>query len=274
MDTTWYAVDADGFVGEFQTGEDGALPTSATAGPEGGDFDSWPFDAIVVARALAEGTFPEAESDIVPPRYPVCVVLALRPDPDEEGPATYRDAADRRYSVQRILGDDVVVLRDADPRVVCTTKPLDPGRLAELASDRRVERMVLQDEIWDWAYEGGGPVYRFSNVDYGNPGSYQRLNEPDHAIRTDGLPPELEETISKLSLPVRFADAAEIHLADYLSDEECVTWGETTLRGEPLEPSAPSTGGPPSGMEPRTARLILLALAVAAVLLALLWLAR
>lgn len=51
MDTAWFAVDADGHVGRFDTGEDGALPVRAAhrGGPDDPNFD---VDALL--RALDE----------------------------------------------------------------------------------------------------------------------------------------------------------------------------------------------------------------------------
>lgn len=83
MDTTWFAVDADGFVAAFETGEAGALPMNAAAGPEAGDFDAWPLELALVARALGEGTFPDDEDDLPLPSYAQEVVLVLSPDEDE-----------------------------------------------------------------------------------------------------------------------------------------------------------------------------------------------
>lgn len=247
MDTTWFAVDADGRVAAFETGEPGALPIRAAAGPEGGHFDDWPLDRVLVARALGEGTFPDRTGDAPPPAYPQEVVLVLAPDPDGE-PSTYRDAAGGSYSVHGRLGDGWLVVRDASPRVVASTRAVDPKRLAKLAHDAGVARVILADEITRWREDGGGALFRFSCSSYDDPGAYVRDAAPSDPLDVASLPSELRDAISALRLDVSFARTPSLHLADHLRDEDCYTWSETTLRGEPRDgapvPSAPTGTGP------------------------------
>ena len=56
MDTTWFAVDADGCVGVFDTSEGGALPNAAASGGGAGDpsFDTFPLEAALLAAALVD----------------------------------------------------------------------------------------------------------------------------------------------------------------------------------------------------------------------------
>lgn len=278
MDTTWFAIDADGFVAAFDTGEAGALPNAAAAGPEAGDFDAWPLELVLVARALAEGTFPDSDDEDLPlPKYPQDVVLVLAPDP-EDAPTTYRDAAGRTYSVHDRLGKAWLVLRDAEPRVVASSRAVEPDRLAKLAKDAGVERVILADEITYWREDGGGALYRFGNSDYGDPGAYERETAPIDPLDAASLPAELREKVSALRLDVRFADAPTLHLADLLSDDECQTWGDTGLRGAPpadegagppapVAASAPATGG-------RRATLVVAAVALLALIAVFYWLWR
>ena len=262
MDTTWFAVDADGCVGVFQTGEAGALPLSATATPEGGDFDAWPLDAIVIARALVEGRLPEAER--AEPEHPYVdrVVLVLRPDPTT-GPTTYRDPAGRTYSIQERLGELVTVLHEQDPRVVATMRPLPDGLHAELLDDPRVERVVYPEELWEWRESGGGTIYAFGNDTYDDPGAYRCEGAPTAPLTVDALPGELAQQIASLKLPVRFAESSSLHLADHFADDECVTWGHTTLRGAPRTPEP----GPSARRSASVQVVLVLAVSVLALLL-------
>ncbi len=271
MDTTWFAVDADGFVAAFETGEAGALPMNAAAGPEAGDFDAWPLELALVARALGEGTFPDDEDDLPLPSYAEQVVLVLSPDEDES-PTTYRDAAGRTYSVHERLGEGWLVLRDAEPRVVASTAFVEPTRLAALAEDAGVARLIVADEITYWREDGGGALYRYHNDDYGNPGAYAREATPIEPLDAASLPDAIRERVTALRLDLRFADAPSLHLADHLKDTECHVWGETTLRGEPIGGADGAPAKP--GMDPATARKILLAVAVLAAAAILLWLLR
>ena len=57
MDTIWFAVDADGNIGVFDTGEAGAVPTDAALGinPGGDGIDTFPLDALRAAHVLSRG---------------------------------------------------------------------------------------------------------------------------------------------------------------------------------------------------------------------------
>ena len=89
-------------------------------------------------------------------------------------------------------------------------------------------------------------MYAFVNHDYGDPGNYVRVHGPAEAIKINTLPPPMRARVAGLRLPLRFADHPRLHLADWLADEECHTYGDTTLRGEPYAP-APSRGGTHNG---------------------------
>lgn len=92
-----------------------------------------------------------------------------------------------------------------------------------------------------------GPFFRYYNGDYGDPGRYVRS---DHAPASPAtvvtLPVGLRERM--LRLPVDFTTAATLHLADLMADEAAATWGETTLRGEPLPSSRPARGASNAGL--------------------------
>ncbi|MCB9701213.1 MAG: hypothetical protein H6711_04935 [Myxococcales bacterium] len=266
MDTTWYAVDQDGFVGEFDTGEDGALPCDAVCGPEGGKFESWPLDALAIARALVQGTLPATRAEPLTPKVTYHAVLVLAPDATPDPRASSRDAEGRTYAVQELLGSAVAVVRDAAPRIVASRRPLTAKELTRLGADPRITRIVLDREIWEWDEK---PIFRFDNDTYGNPGAYARSHSPADPLALNDLPPELREPLAGLRLPLRFAATPSFHLADYLSDEACDTYGDTTLRGEPREPEEP----PPASAATTTRgrRSWVLIAAALAVLLILAW---
>lgn len=234
MDTTWFAIDADGFVGAFETGEGGALPYAAAAAGEAGELDPWPLWLVVAARAIVDGSFPDAADGWgEPTTHAQDLLLVLVPDA-EQTETSYRASAGATYSVQAELSVEVVVLEDT-PRIVGTLEPVKPDELAALAADSRICRIVYADEIYEWGEQGGGSIHRFSNTEWGNPGQYERLNDPKDPISAGTLPDELDEAVSQLSLEVRFADAPVLHLANLLEEGDCYTWGETDLHGEPPE---------------------------------------
>lgn len=218
MDTTWFAVDDEGFVAAFDTGEDGALPVRAAAGAEAGNYDAWPLDALVIARLLLDEEQLDWSDDWQPTRdLHVVAVLA-------EGIRELED-----------LDEDFFVVHEAEPRMLASRQRISPARLEQLRASSEVTRVVGQDAASELFYDRSGPMYRFSNNDYGNPGNYTRVHDPARAINARDLPGALRAPLTALTLPVRFADSPHLHLADWLSDDECESWGDTTLRGEPRD---------------------------------------
>ncbi|MBX3273615.1 MAG: hypothetical protein KF729_25350 [Sandaracinaceae bacterium] len=272
MDTTWFALDADGLVASFATGEAGALPAGAAASPEGGDFDDWPLSLVLVARALAEGTFPDEEPDLPLPSYPQRVALVLRPDADER-PTSYRDAAGRGYSVHERLGDGFLVVRDAAPRVAGSVGAIDPARVAALAADAGVARVIVDDEVHYWCEDGGGALFRFANEDYEVPGAYVRRVAPIDPLDAGSLPPELAERLGALVLDVRFADTPALQLADHLDEKACHVWGELPLRGAPEggEPTEAAPVAKDAGPSARRRVAVIAAIVALVALVAVLW---
>ena len=231
MDTTWFAVDRDGSVGVFDTSEHGAVPRRAAMVPEGGSIDSWPIDATLAAHALMQGRFPD-DQDLPSELYEDPVVVVLRPDPDES-PTTYRDAAGQTYSAQALLGEPILVLHETEPRIVCTLASLQPAAIRAIRSDAGVERALTAEQIWTWMGLGlPDGVHRYKANIFGLPGHYTRTLRATEPLTIDDLPSGAAAHVRELELPVEFARAEVIELADHFEDEECEVWGETTISGE------------------------------------------
>ncbi|MFO7563141.1 MAG: hypothetical protein R6X02_10900 [Enhygromyxa sp.] len=91
---------------------------------------------------------------------------------------------------------------------------------------------LVDDDGWEELYEAG-PFFHYVNGDYGNPGHYLRTaHTPAQPARVAALPEALRSKM--LRLPIDFTSAESLHLAEFMADEEAATYGETTLRGEPL----------------------------------------
>lgn len=250
MDTTWYALDEQGFIGVFETGEDGALPVHAAAGPEGGRYDSWPIDALVLARMILDGE-ELAWSDDAKPTVALHLVVILVED------------------APRVLWDeDFFVVHEAGPRMLATRRKLSPRRLERLRADAHVARVVGSDAVYELDWDAEGPLFRFVNDDYGDPGNYQRAHGPQAPINASALPFAMRDQLAGVTLPLRFAERDSVHLADHMADEDCETWGETTLRGEPLAPGPRAQRSTDSG----GATILLAVSALIAALLGLIWL--
>ena len=224
MDTTWFALDSEGYVGAFETGEDGALPMAAAAEPEGGNYDAWPLDALMIAQLQAEGEL-EDWREVERPVRPINTVVVLAEGERGEG-------LDEEFFVAR--------QEDAEPRILASRRPVSPARFVELRELPEVARVLSSDVAAELCWDRNGPMFTFVNDDYGNPGNYVRVHGPERAINARQLPPELRAPLAALTLPLRFADSERLHLADLIEDEEAHTWADTTLRGEPLAGPRPS----------------------------------
>lgn len=255
MDTSWFAIDADGVVAHFDTGEDGALPIHAAHGP-GADDPSFDHEALEVALLLRAALSESRQSaDDIRGRAntmkgPEEVLIALSGD----------DAAallpESRYTV----------LREAGPRVARSRGPASPDTVRKLVESGRVRALYIGGEIEDLTDTFSGlPEMVCYQRDHGDePGAYARKHLPTDPIRVDELPAEVATALSALRLPIQFTRTESLQLADHMDDAEAHYWGEGwTLRGFGPEP--------PPGQQapPRAGRgwVVVLALVLAAVAL-------
>jgi len=227
MDTTWFAVDEEGRVARFESGEAGAVPLAAATGGGAAEpsFDVLVLDVACVIDRLAAAP-PEERTFDGFPRRAVLVVDPVAP----EGASDYRTAAAVAPTLE---GLDAIVVRAAGPRVLVTKKALAPKALARLAKHPDVKLLVPADEIGEWLEDDAANVFRFDHDDRndGEPGAYRRVAAPERAMRIDEVPEIVREEVESLRLPVKFSDAETLHLADHMKNEEAATWGDEPLRG-------------------------------------------
>jgi hypothetical protein len=278
MDTTWYAVDADGAVAEFTSGEAGGVPHRAACTPEMGRLDDFPIEALRIARMAAAGRLPELEELDTPRAERVIVILGLR-EGGGDGPASYRVSAADSERIETLLAPfEPWEVRAEAPRVLATGKPLDVAKLAALKADAGVRRVIADGDRFDLieaARESDAdPIFRYGNDDYEVPGAYVRRGAPADPIRVDDLPAKLQEPVRAVRFPMRFAEAAELQLADHFDAKDVQTWGDQPLLGGEPEPpgDAPAPGPLPSQPLPQARPGLALAALVGLVLLCLLWL--
>lgn len=249
MDTTWFAVDADGCVGVFESGEAGGVPNDAPIGMSPGDstFEVALFDGLVAARRFEAGTLRPPSEDPNPGDARLIAIL----EPTTDGPTTYRDQAGRLYGAQALLAPfDPVVVHDHDPRVLVTRRVVPPAKAKAIASAKGVLRVLASEEMWDALDGPEPPVFAYGNDDYEAPGRYVRQSAPEAPIRVDDLPEPIRDHLASFRIPVRFQENTELQLADYFDAADVATWDELPLQGAPegWQPPAPPPPSPP----PRT----------------------
>lgn len=267
MDTTWFAVDADGNVAVFDTGEDGALPEAAASGGGSAEpsFDTFFFYAARLGadlRALGEPAASPSGSRAVR------VVVVLAEPQSVDAPATHRTIATPTPIEETFSGIAWRVVREADPRVLASEKTVDAATQGALARRPDVLHLVGEDELYELLLEDAA-VFHYHHDDSEGyaPGQYRRAPEaPSKPLTLSDLSVPDREEIGRLALPVHFAEAEKIHLADFMTDAECHTWAEVSLRGEPKGEAKPASGdAPPSKASVTRAVAVLMLVAIVVV---------
>lgn len=244
MDTTWYAVDADGNVAQLHSEEAGAVPVDAPAGisPAEPTFDVDLLLAAVVARALADGTYDSRPEPIDRPQR---VLVVLAPSNTHEG--TYRDAVGRTYPAQALLskvGD--VLVRDAEPRVVLTARPASPALVETLVARSDVKRVIGLGEASDYLHEGRVlPLFRFRHGGDEDPFLYVREGAPAEPLRIGDLPDTIRDVFASARVPVTFGDTNELVLTEHFQ-KDALEWWSKYDEEKDAAPPRPRAVVPPS----------------------------
>jgi hypothetical protein len=216
MDTQWFAVDKDGHVGCFQSGEAGAVPTGAYAGDE----------AYALGRRLAR----------LLPRCPAAFDLAGRLMPGHQ-----REGEDHAHSlrldypvlmflksldpVQEALasGQAVAVPSGDGPAVTFQHLPAElVQRIHEAGACRGCFFLfgLLGEERFEPASHG---LYEYSHLtENWISGPYGRVARPVQPLHVDQLPPDLRKLIGGMRFDkLSFAETAHLQPLDHT---ECVSW--------------------------------------------------
>jgi hypothetical protein len=212
MDTVWFAVDADGHVGYFTTGEGGAVPVSADL-PE-------PHDAYEVRDRLEE-CLPSGEArydlqGFVPPG-PRRERRRHQPELSRsQGVLFLKALAPARQ--QKLLADRHLIPACADLAVIFGPLPEDLFRLLHTG------RHCLGcfdlsdfDARWEMIAERGVYCYGHPTYYYGDraedaiAGPYGRTMVPHAPVHLDQLPPGLRKVIAGTPFKgLRFAETVHI----------------------------------------------------------------
>jgi hypothetical protein len=210
MDTTWFAVDRDGHVACFETGEAGAVP----AGAFGGD------EAAELIQRLEQ----------LLPRGPAAYDLAGRrvPGREREG-AEHAHGSGLNYPV-------LLFLKSLDP----VQEALASGQAAQVPSaegvavtfqhlppelGRRIHR--AGDCLGCFFLFGHGPagqgLFEYSHLtENWISGPYGRVARPLQPLHVDQLPPDVREPVKQMRFDkLSFAEATHLQPVEHT---ECVSW--------------------------------------------------
>jgi len=242
MDSGWFALDEEGCLAHFETGEGGALPEAAKllTGEAGASSMSDPWTGVVApwiarqlgtAEELTEGDGFRLDS------FENLYALFATPDQAKAAAAAgqYRKVSDNPCLI--VFGpDDLEAIRSAEG-LIGLAPPHD------FFYDRR------SDELQSVPI----PLYFYDN-EFGAPGIYHRV------IR--GAVPSKEVEVEVDRIPVRFADSEQINLRDCYESEELQWWGEGeigpdgTVADEPPSELARAASRARGRVEPSVARAV------------------
>ncbi len=235
MDTAWFAIDRDGRVARFDSGEAGAVPNEAATGgyAEDPSFDVLLLDVACAIDALESAPRRERTFDL--PRRAILVIAPV-------ATGDYRTPA-AKSSCESIT--EMTVVRESSPRVLVTKKQLSPSELATLADHPDVRVLVTDEELHEWL-DGDAPgLYQFAHdgEHYNEPGAYVRAAPPPQPLRLDAIPESIRKDVERIRLPVSFDEIESLHLADHMADDAASSWDQGPLRGRPE--GAPIAAPPP-----------------------------
>ncbi|MCB9760728.1 MAG: hypothetical protein H6739_12875 [Alphaproteobacteria bacterium] len=257
MDTEWFAVDQDGHVARFDTGEDGALPVYAATGFGPADPN---FDAALLNAAMAAHHYAASPEALAPH-----LEEARRPGARERPLLIVEDVQD---VMDRVVDGTLLILRREAPAALLPRERLSEALAAELGARPTVRCAIAEEEVYDLIHEEPGPsmgLYRFGRDHGDEPGHYTLDDAPDTPLRLDTLHPALTAPLEAVRLGLRFPEVDEVHLADHMSDADAATWGDWGLRGERMGQPRPGAG--PGAANKGALILGLLVLGVLALLL-------
>jgi hypothetical protein len=212
MDSTWFAVDKDGFVAYFSTGESGAMPAVGYTGEDAFELERVLIRDLPAGDVLHDPRGRSLPGDPLRPfdaaNYPTIVFLTSL------APVQSDIEAKRATAVRASEGYAVVFPRLSADQV---------RRLTESGVVRG------SDFHFDRESEGGRqPLARYGLYEYDHlcenwvAGPYGRHRAPGRPVHVDQLPPVMRTRLKQARLSdLRFADTVYLQPAEHW---ECESW--------------------------------------------------
>lgn len=215
MDTTWFAVDANGEVAAFVSGEMGAVPL---AGQMEGDLQAF----IDLLPASSDG-FPTIEVD---PRYMFEKVLNDTHCYDEY--FLCEIAPDRLTNIDTFQPEFVIQCASGTNTYIVMTWALDEKEIAELCTRYRpISDIEIHQLLGIYSYEHEEEAWDGDDYVEGLP-PYKQLAQPQQPIKITALAAKPRAFVQSVVFDtVTFSDSPSIQPLEH---KECATW---SLAGYP-----------------------------------------
>jgi hypothetical protein len=220
MDTAFFAVDRDGHVALFDTGEAGAVPTEAPCVEYDADaselyahLESLPPTEMMpdLLGRLLPGPFAEPHESVNPPLPGHTPNIALL--------LTSTELVQKELAAGRAIR-----IATADGEAIFFRR-LPPGLARRIHNAGHCRTCV---QVWDDDRQTPGLFrYRalYDPLDGEASGPYGRGAVPLQPLHVDQLPPRMRRLVNRFQVKsVCFAEALHIHPAEH--SQECVLWGD------------------------------------------------
>lgn len=222
MDTQWFAVDQDGHVGFFNSGEEGGVPLGASNDWETDDDPEFAvLHALRFARLLASNVdfeLPEQDPFTLPHQVVVLV------DPPEGV-----DPTDLSTYLPELDGDFMAVVRAEPPVVLMSRIELGSQYIEDVRALAVVRGAWDLEEIEILLEHNQGPdgIFHFHSANpmgSANPYRYERNTTTTEAIRLDELPGAIRDKLRALQLQLEFEQTKVVKLNRFVRAKDIKTW--------------------------------------------------
>lgn len=206
MDSEWFAVDAHGNVGVFDTGEAGVCPAFAVVSQ----------DVELIEEMLAAGFDYNADA-----------IVASEPGWSQNGtPSEKRDWLQSVW--METSSGNVKLVPETDAKVLWVPHPdltmfytsyMSSANLRKLVKDGKVLRAWTDQPM---EYQGFG-IFHYSCEDYGFGEPYDLMDKPSLAVKLAQLPPNIRERFEAVKfVDLNFDNETQVYPRRYF---QCFGWG-------------------------------------------------
>ncbi|AFY94581.1 hypothetical protein [Chamaesiphon minutus] len=239
MDTTWFAIDADGCVGIFNSGEGGAVPADLPTVPGAIEFESELVEILISndGRLIDRGSIDlefilqsmsqenlllgihESEQKAHSDRAANCGLFLLL-----STAAVISEIEEQAYKLS--FSPIIIELHREKDSIISYTSHCEVGWLKKAIASGLV---LAGSKEFDLEYHLNILGWYSYDCHKQYPATYDRENPPTKPIYFKDLPPEISNRMRLINFPnLKFADTSSIQPIEHMP---CATWGTEEWKG-------------------------------------------
>lgn len=218
MDTDWFAVDADGNIGVFDSDEEGAVPHFHYEFRKVNQID---FIKYCQQQAQDENGVIHVSTEI-PDLRQDATLENLKKELSEWGKTS--------YDLLLLLSSEQVITKIASPKRFIVCFGGDPVAVyVSTCKTKVIEQMIdLEEIVGGKEFNSGQPAHFYGLFSYGVnvhfPVPYERDGVPEKPLKVEDLPEELQIALCTSHFEnIRFAETEKIQPIEHT---KCKTWGD------------------------------------------------